>query len=393
MGKIKKFASWPYFNADEINAVTRVLRSGRVNQWTGHEVFNFEKEYASSLGVKYALALANGSVALDIALMAIGIGPGDEVIVPSRSFVASASCVALRKAVPVFADVDLESQNITVQNLEKFFTRRTKAVIAVHLAGWPCELDALRAFCDRKKIYLLEDCAQAHGAKYKGKPVGSFGDVACFSFCQDKIISTGGEGGLLTTNNKKIWQKAWSFKDHGRDYKTMFGKKGYCGFVWAVNDFGSNYRMTEMQAALGRQGLLSLDSWVVKRRALAKRLNDGLRKMGQLRVTIPDREVYHSYYKYYVFVRPEKLKKGWNRDRLVRELNLKGIPCGPGVCPEIYREKAFVSFRKKLGLAPQKRMIVARELGETSLMFLVHPTLKYTHIDYIVSQLRALLEK
>jgi len=389
----KSFPTWPCFGRESIAAVAKVLRSGKVNQWTGREVFNFELEYARLLGVKYAVALANGSVALDIALLALGIGPQDEVIVPCRSFVASASCVALRKAVPVFADVDRESQNITVASIEKVFTRRTKALIAVHLAGWPCELDLLRDFCDKKGIYLIEDCAQAHGAKYKNKPVGSYGDVACFSFCQDKIISTGGEGGLLVTNNKNIWQKAWSFKDHGRDYKTMFGKKDSYSFVWTVGDFGSNYRMTEMQAVLGQHGLRNLGSWVVKRRALAQKLNDGLRKLEQLRVTIPGQEVYHSYYKYYVFVRPEKLRNGWNRDRLVKELNLRGVPCGTGVCPEIYHEQAFVRFRKRSGLAPLKRMAVARELAETSVMFLVHPTLKYANMDYIVSQARVLLEE
>ena len=391
MAKNNKFASWPHFSKDEISSVIRVLRSGKVNQWTGTEVFKFEQEYAESLGVKYAVALANGSVALDIAMLAIGIGPGDEVIVPSRSFVASASCVALRQAVPVFADVDRQSQNITVQTIEKLITKRTKAVIAVHLGGWPCELDKLRGFCNRKKLYLIEDCAQAHGAKYKGKPVGSFGDVACFSFCQDKIITTGGEGGLLATNNRRIWQKAWSFKDHGRSYKTMFNKKDSIGFIWAVTDLGSNYRLTEIQAAIGRSMLAKLDSWINKRRKLAGILTEGFSKLFQLRVTIPPAETHHSYYKYYVFVKPETLKNRWGRDEIIRSLKHKDIPCGAGVCPEIYLEKVFAAHRNIR--ENHKRLPVAKELGETSIMFQVHPTLNERNMYRIIEVMKTTLRQ
>ncbi|MFH0827787.1 MAG: DegT/DnrJ/EryC1/StrS aminotransferase family protein, partial [Candidatus Omnitrophota bacterium] len=386
-----RFSCWPYFGRDEIRAVNRVLRSGKVNQWTGEEVFNFEKEYAQYLGVKHAVALANGSVALDIALLVLGIGPGDEVIVPCRSFVASASCVALRNAIPVFADIDRDSQNITVEAVEKVFTKRTKAVLAVHLAGWPCELSALRNFCNRKGIFLIEDCAQAHGAEYQGKPVGSLGDVSCFSFCQDKIITTGGEGGLLATNNKKIWEKAWSLKDHGRNYQAMFNKKHSRGFVWAVESFGTNYRMTEMQAAIGRIMLAKLNSWVDKRRKLAEILNQGFAKLSPLRVTIPPAEARHAYYKYYVFVKPKELKSGWDRDRIIHTLNKKGIPCGFGSCPEIYREKAFRKLFQSVSRAAQKRLPIARELGETSLMFRVHPTLTEEDMRFVVREMGKIL--
>jgi hypothetical protein len=391
MKRTNQFAPWPCFSKDEIAAVTRVLRSGKVNQWTGQEVFSFEAEYARTLGVKYAVALANGSVALDIALLALGIGPGDEVIVPSRSFVASASCIALRKAIPVFADIDRESQNITVDTIEEVFTHRTKAVIAVHLAGWPCELDAIRKFCDRKGIYLIEDCAQSHGAKYKGKPAGYFGDVACFSFCQDKIISTGGEGGLLVTNNEKIWQRAWRLKDHGRNYKKMFSRKDSCDFIWSVEDFGTNYRMTEMQAAIGRSMLAKLDIWICKRRKLSHILTHGFSEFEQLRVTIPSPEIYHAYYKYYVFVKPETLATGWNRDRIVRALIRTGVPCGTGVCPEIYLEKAFVKYRHNYTATMQPRLPVARELGQTSIMFQVHPSLSEANMHRIIEEMDKVL--
>ena len=388
----ENFASWPYYDREEIAAVTRVLRSGKVNQWTGTEVNAFEKEYANYLGVKYCVALVNGSVALDVALAVLGIGKGDEVIVASRTFVASASCVALRGAIPVFADVDPESGNITAESIRKVYTSKVKAVIAVHLAGWPCALDELRNFCDKKGIYLIEDCAQAHGAKYSGKPVGSFGDIACFSFCQDKIITTGGEGGLLATNNKKLWQAAWSLKDHGRDFDVVFGQKGGTGFKWMVNSFGTNYRMTEMQAAIGRIMLRKLDSWVKKRRKLAQILNENFAKMPALRTIIPAKEFYHSYYKYYVYVKLEKLRTGWSRDKILQELAKNGIFCGSGACSEVYLEKAFKDYRHNLGLLVQKRLPVAKMLGETSMMFQVHPTLTERDMNYIIDKMREILK-
>jgi len=380
MKKKSAFPIWPYFGSEEIDAVIRILRSGKVNQWTGREVVEFEKEFAGSLGVNYAVAVASGSVSLDIALLCLGIGPGDEVIVPARTFVASASCIALRGAIPVFADVDLESQNITVRSIEKVFSSRTRAIIAVHLAGWPCEIDKIREFCDRRKIYLIEDCAQAHGAKYKGKAVGSFGDVSCFSFCQDKIISTGGEGGILATKNKKIWQKAWSFKDHGRDYKAMFRKNNSCGFIWAISSFGTNYRMTEMQAAIGRVQLRKLPHWLTLRMGNASVLADGFSRITGLRITIPPQEIDHAYYKYYVFIKPEALKLNWSRDRIITALMAEGIPCGSGSCSEVYLEDAFSHEKFRL----TKRLPIAKRLGETSLMFMVHPTLSVNDMAYVI---------
>lgn len=372
-----KNLGWPFFDEDTIDAVTRILRSGKVNQWTGTEVFKFEKEYADYLGIKYAIALANGSVALDLAMIVLGIGPGDEVVVTPRSFVASASCIVLRGAKPIFADVDPESQNITVESVSKVMTKKTKAIIAVHLAGWPCELDALRVFCDKHKIYLIEDCAQAHGAKLNGKPVGSYGDISIFSFCQDKIITTGGEGGLLVTNNKKWWSVAWSYKDHGKDYELMFKKEKGSGFKWVVKSFGTNYRMTEMQAAIGRLQLRKLSKWVEARRSNADILTKCFSKIPALRVTLPKAYIQHSYYKYYVFVRPETLKSGWDRDRIMKAIVEKGVSCQSGSCSEMYLEKSFVNN----GLRQRKRLLIAKGLGETSLMFQVHPTLTKAEME------------
>jgi len=382
------FPSWPSFQEKEIEAAVHVLRSGKINQWTGKEVFTFEKEYAGYLGRTYAVAVANGSVALDLALWALDIGDGDEVIVPCRSFVATASCVALRGAVPVFADIDENSQNITEKTILPCITKKTKAIICVHLAGFPCDMDALQRLCTTYGLFLIEDCAQAHGAFFNGRPVGSFGDIACFSFCQDKIISTGGEGGLLATDNKSLWEKVWSFKDHGRDPQMQYAKRENGKFAWTVQSFGSNFRMTEFQAAIGRSMLKRLDAMVKKRRRLAQLLTQQFRAIPALRVTDTPREFYHSYYKYYVYVRPQYLKKHLTRDVIIHTLSQQGIPCGSGVCPEIYRERAFEKYYAKTNKKFSKRLPVASVLGETSLMFLVHPTLSPQHMNFIGKAVR-----
>lgn len=363
--------SWPFFEQDEIDAVTEVLRSGKVNYWTGQEGRLFEQEFAAFTDCKYAVAVANGTVALELALYALGIGPGDEVIVTSRTFIASASCVVMRGARPVMADVDPVSQNITAETVKAALTPRTKAIIAVHLAGWPCDLDPILELAREKGLFVLEDCAQAHGATYKGRPVGSLGDVAAFSFCQDKIITTGGEGGMLTTNSKEIWEKAWSYKDHGKSYEAVYHRQHPPGFRWLHESFGTNWRLTEMQSAIGRVALRKLPGWLQIRRRNAAILTEYFANLPALRVTPPPDTVGHAYYKYYTFVRPEALKGNWDRDRIMAAINAEGIPCFTGSCSEIYLEKAFA----KNGLRPPERLKAAKELGETSLMFLVHPTL------------------
>ena len=367
----KIFPSWPYFGDDEIKAVEKVLRSGDVNQWTGTEVKAFEKEYADFVGVKYAVALANGSVALELALETLGIGVGDEVIVTCYTFIASASAVVMRGAVPVMADIDPDSLNISADTVRAVISPRTRAIIAVHLAGMPCDMDPLLELAGEYDLKVIEDCAQAHGATYNGRPVGSLGDVAAFSFCQDKIMTTGGEGGLLTTNDKAIWEKAWAYKDHGKSYDSVFHKKHPSGFRWLHDSFGTNWRMTGMQAAIGRVQLRKLPEWTAIRRRNAAMLTECFAKISALRVPEVPEEFGHAYYKYYVFVRPEKLREGWDRDQIMNAVTAEGIPCFSGSCSEIYLEKAFV----KAGIGPGRRLPAARKAGKTSLMFLVHPTL------------------
>jgi hypothetical protein len=366
----KTLPGWPYFAPDEIEAASAVLASGKVNYWTGEEGRHFEREYAAYVGTKYAIALANGTVALELALHALGIGQGDEVIVPSRTFIASASCAVMRGAVPVIADVDPVSGNLTAETIAPLLTPRTKAIIAVHLAGWPCDMNPIMELARKHGIKVIEDCAQAHGATYKGRAVGSIGDIAAFSFCQDKILSTGGEGGLITSDDERIWNLAWSFKDHGKSFDAVYNREHPIGFRWLHDSFGTNWRLTEMQSAIGRVLLRKLPDRVQLRRRNAAILDQEFSRIPALRVVSPSRDFGHSYYKYYAYIRPELLRDGWNRDRIMAAICAEGVPCSTGSCSEIYLEKAF-----PLAMRPAKRLPSAARLSETSLMFLVHPTL------------------
>ena len=370
--RAEPLAPWPHYAQDEIDAVSRVLASGKVNYWTGDEARAFERDYAEHAGCSHAIALANGTVALELALRALDIGAGDEVIVPSRTFIAVASCAVMRGATPVIGDVDAVSQNLTAETTRAVLTSRAKAIVAVHLAGWPCDMDPIMALARERGLKVIEDCAQAHGATYKGRPVGSIGDLGAFSFCQDKIITTGGEGGMLVTKDPALWAKAWSYKDHGKSYDAIYKrpppKPGL--FNWIHESFGTNWRMTELQAAIGRVQLRKLAHWRKARERNAAVLTEAFTRIPGLRVAVPPQDIGHAYYKYYVFVRPEALTTGWSRDRIVEAVSLEGVPCAVGSCSEIYLANAFPP-----PMRPAERLRVARELGETSLMFMVHPTL------------------
>jgi dTDP-4-amino-4,6-dideoxygalactose transaminase len=372
----KTLPQWPSFAPDEIEAASAVLASGKVNYWTGEEGRSFEREYAASVGTNYAIALANGTVALELALYALGIGVGDEVIVPSRTYIATASCAVMRGAVPVVADVDPISGNLTTEFVAPRLTGRTKAIIAVHLAGWPCDMDPIMQLARKNGIKVIEDCAQAHGATLKGHAVGSIGDIGTFSFCQDKILSTGGEGGLITTNDERVWRLAWSFKDHGKSFDAVYNRKHPTGFRWLHESFGTNWRLTEMQSAIGRLLLRKLPESVQLRQRNAAILDQEFSRIPSLRVVKPGSDFGHSYYKYYVYVRPELIRDGWNRDRIMAAVEAEGVPCSTGGCCEIYREKAFLP-----AVRPPNRLPNAAQLAETSLMFLVHPTLTTDHMS------------
>lgn len=363
------FPPWPHYSQDEIDAVSAVLKSGKVNYWTGQECRLFEQEYAVAADCNYAVALANGTNALELALVALQIPPGSEVITTPRTFIASASCIVMRGCIPVLADVDADSGNITAETIARVITPRTRAIIAVHLAGWPCDMDPILALAEEHGLKVIEDCAQANGATYKGRPVGGIGHVGCFSFCQDKIITTGGEGGMLTTNDEALWRRAWEFKDHGKSYDAVYHREHAPGFRWLHESFGTNWRMTEMQAAIGRIQLRKLPEWTRLRRENMNTLFNALEAHPLLRVPRPGPDFGHAAYKAYVYVRPEALKPGWTRDRIMTSTTNGGVPCFSGSCSEIYREKAFLDAK----LTPSSSLEVAKQLGQTSLMFLVHP--------------------
>ena len=386
MSEINK---WPCFSKVEADAVSKVLLSNKVNYWTGEEGKKFEQEFSEWCGTKYAVALSNGTVALEIALRALGVGPGDEVIVTPRSFIASVSCVINVAAKPIFADVDLNSGNIYPASIKNVISPKTKAIICVHLSGFPCELDEILNIAVENNLFVIEDCAQSHGAVYKSKRVGSIGHIGCWSFCQDKIMTTGGEGGMITTNNDILWRKIWSLKDHGKSYKAVYEVKHPPGYRWLHDSFGSNFRMTEMQATIGRIQLKKIENWNKKRSEVATLLTQTFMKFDSL-IRIPELNpsFIHAWYKFCVYVKDQGLAKDWNRDRIIEEINQNGIPCFSGPCPEIYLEKAFQKNSK-----PQKRLNNAKKLGESTLMFLVHPSLSKVDIENSCETIDLILKK
>ena len=362
---------WPQYSDAEISDVVAILKSGKVNAWTGPTVGEFEQAYADHLGRNHAIALANGSVALDLALHALDLQPGDEVIVTPRSFMASASCVPLAGGIPIFADVDRDTQNLSAATIEPAITSKTKGIIFVHLAGWPTAMEPIMQLADKHDLWVIEDCAQAHGAVSNGRLLGSHGHIASFSFCQDKIISTGGEGGLIAMDSPDLWRRAWSYKDHGKSYDTVHAPSHPPGFRWLHETFGTNWRMTSIQAALGKRQLADLAGTISRRSRNAAILLQKLQQCPALRTPQPSNNQQHAWYRLYTFVRPDMLKPEWNRDRILTEMEARGHRCFSGSCSEIYLEKAFQSS----GLAPDQPLPVARELGETSLAFLIDPTL------------------
>ena len=384
---------WPTYSDEEATEVLKVIKSGLVNYWTGNECRKFETDFSLWSQSKFSIALANGTVALDLALRILEIGPGDEVIVTPRTFIASVSCIVNAGAIPIFADVDLESGNITAETIARKRTAKTKAIICVHLAGWPCDMDPIMELANTHGLRVIEDCAQAHGAIYKGRPVGSIGHIGAWSFCQDKIMTTGGEGGMVTTNDHALWSKMWSYKDHGKSFEAVYQREHPPGFRWVHESFGTNYRMIEIQAVIGRFQLKKMAEWTAIRNEHAESLKSIAKKFtgddGLLR--IPNfkckscleanshqcsQGCVHAQYKAYFYIQPSNLAKGWSRNRIIDEINQRGAPCFQGSCSEVYLEKAFDGS----GFRPKERLTNAKNLGETSIMFLVHPTLTVEEI-------------
>lgn len=371
------FSPWPSYTVEEANRIQQVLLSNKVNYWTGIEGREFEKEFAEYTDSKYAIAVANGTVAIDLAFKELGLRHGDEVIVTPRSFMASASCIVTAGAKPVFCDVDIDTQNITADTIKSVLSPKTKAVLVVHLAGMPADMDPIMELAEENNFYVVEDCAQAHGARYKGRSVGSIGHIGAWSFCQDKIMTTGGEGGMVTTNCQSRWKSMWAYKDHGKSYDAVYNRKHPPGFRWLHESFGTNWRLTEMQSAIGRIQLRKMNEWHDKRVANASRLQQACDSTIALRTPKPSAGIVHAYYKFYTFVRPEMLAQGWDRDKVLERINQLGVPCMQGSCSEIYMEKAF----EQTGFRPRAPLPNAKALGENSIMFMVHPSLTEQEID------------
>ncbi|NQZ23885.1 MAG: DegT/DnrJ/EryC1/StrS aminotransferase family protein [Colwellia sp.] len=370
------FSPWPSFTDQEIDAVSTVLRSNKVNYWTGQEGKAFEKEFAQFCDSKYAVAVANGTLALDLALKVLDIKAGDEVIVTPRTFIASISSIINIGATPVFADVELDSQNISARTIADVLSKRTKAIMCVHLAGWPCEMDDIMALAQTYDLFVIEDCAQAHGSTYKGKPVGSIGHIGAWSFCQDKIMTTGGEGGMLTTNNEQLWRDAWAYKDHGKSYAAVYEKEHPPGYRWLHESFGTNWRLTEMQSAIGRIQLTHMPEWKRCRNDNAAKIRAICHNYSWLIVPEIPHYIEHAYYKCYIQIDLDKLPNNYSREKIIIEIINKGVPCFSGSCSEVYKEKAF----DNTGFLPQEPLNNAQLLGQNSLMFLVHPTLSQDEI-------------
>lgn len=378
--------AWPQFDEEEIEAAVHVLRSGRVNYWTGERGMTFERAFASYCGTPFGIAVANGTVALEACLHALDLPHDAEVVVPARTFAATGASVVRMGARPVFADVDRDSGCIDVPALRAACSSRTRAVIVVHLGGWPADMPSIVAFCRAAGIFIVEDCAQAHGAAIAGRRVGAWGDMAAFSFCQDKIMTTGGEGGMVLCHDEALWRRAWAYKDHGKSWSAVFEREHPPGFRWLHESIGTNARLTEMQAAIGELQLGKLDGWVDTRRRHARRIAAGLAGRPALRVPFPGEEIHHAAYRLYAYLRPAALPPKWTRDRVMQAIEAEGIPCKVGSCGEIYLEEAFAPFR------PAGRLPAARALAEQSLCFFVHPTTTDEDVDDLLTAVHKVLD-
>ena len=347
-----------------------MVRSNRVNYWTGQEGREFEREFAHWIGTRHAIALSNGTLALDLALQGLGIGAAnggnltDEVIVTPRTFIASVSCVVNAGVLPVFADINADRGLINVETIGAVMSDRIRAVTPAHLAGWPCDMDAIMEFASVHDFAVIEDCAQAHGARIGNRSVGSIGDIGAWSFCQDKIMTTGAEGGMVTCNAEAMWSKMWSFKYHGKSWDAVYNRNHPPGFRLVHESIGTNWRMLEMQAAIGLIQLRRMQKWTEQRATIAQRLHAVLVQYpAAIRAPLPGNDMTHAFYRLYAYVRPDGLRPGWNRDRIVAAFQTENAPLFHGSCSEVYLEKAFDG----LPYRPERRLPIARELGETSL--------------------------
>ena len=383
-------SSWPFFDEEQIEAVTKILLSGKVNAFTGSQTKIFEEKYSKFFGSKYSIAVSNGTVALATAYNALNLKAGDEFITTPRTFIATSSAGLILGAKPVFADVDKNSGCITASTIEPLINKKTKAISVVHLGGWPADMPKIVSLAKEYNIPIIEDCSQAHGATINKQHVGTFGDIATWSFCNDKIITTGGEGGMITTSNPLHYEFIRSYKDHGKNLSLL--EEDYKGptsfeFKWLHENIGTNFRLTEMQSALGIIQLKRLPDWIKIRRRNAEILIDSLQDLENIRIPTPPSNYQSAWYKFYCYINKNALLSDWNRGRILQEINAKGFPAFSGSCSEIYLEKCFL----KSSFGPYKRLPIAKELGEQSLMFLIHPTISSEQMNNYASCIKSVL--
>tara|TARA_B100000900_G_scaffold400922_1_gene405044 strand:- start:5727 stop:6899 length:1173 start_codon:yes stop_codon:yes gene_type:complete len=376
--------NWPSFTKEEGDAVKRILLSNKVNYLFGGEGKRFEKNFSDFTNSKFSLALANGTLALDLCLRAIGIKKGDEVIVTGRTFIASASCISLLGGKPVFVDVNINSQNIDLISIKKALTKKTKAVICVHFAGFPCDMPSIIKFAKHNKLFVIEDCAQAHGARIAGKSVGSFGDINAWSFCNDKIMTTGGEGGMITTNNPSLFKKAASFNNHGKNLTKFFdlSDKKISMFPYIHDSLGLNYRMTEMQSAIGNIQLSRIQKWNQIRNRNAEVIINKIKNLNIVKVPKINSEFNHAFYKLYLVLQSEFIKSGFSRDDIIDEITKRGVSVSFGASGRVFLEKGFKTYK-----TIPKGLPNSTYLEQNSLMFEVHPTITLEEIRLTASKI------
>lgn len=368
--------TWPNYSSAEIDKVIKIIKSGNVNYVNGKVGKKFEKLFSKWIKRKYSVALSNGTVALELAIKSLKLPSNSEIMVTARSFFSSASVIVRAGYVPKFIDVDLYDQNISIKDIKKKISKKTKAIICVHLSGNPCRMEKILKITKKYKLKIIEDCAQAHGAEIDNKKVGSFGNIATWSFCNDKIISTLGEGGMISTNEKKIYDYINSYKDHGLSYRNLKNLKKK--FIYNKDFFGSNYRLTEIQSSAGIYQLSKINKTLKQRRFIAEKYTELFKKFSDYFYFYePPKNTKPAWYRFYIFIKKD-LKNYKNlRDKIVEEFTKKKIKCNYGACPEIYLEKAFKNSRFKLN----KRLNNCKVLGETSIALDINHTLTKKEIS------------
>ena len=376
---------WPNFSSKLIYNVGKILNSGKINYTTGSHGKKFEKEFSNFIGNRYSIAICNGTVALEVAIKSLKLPKNSEILVPARSFFSSASCIVNTGHKPIFVDVDLVTQNICLKDIKKKITSRTKALICVHLGGLPCSMSKIKRITNKNKIKIIEDCSQAHGASINGKQVGSFGDIATWSFCNDKIISTLGEGGMISTNNKKIFEFSKRYINHG---SVVRKKKNSEKFEYNKDYFGTNLRLTEIQSYSGSYQLKNLKSIQKKREKISK---DYFKLISMYQnyfdVYYPSSDIKSAWYRFYFFIKKDIKFNKKLRFKIIQKFKKKKLKCFTGSCPEIYLEKAFKNFT----LHKSKRLNNCKILGETSLALDVNHTLSNIQHKNNLNKMKSIL--